>query len=441
MELRDFIVTPLVVILIYAGAYFVRPFVSDSLNRKYFFPGLTVKIIGAIFVGFIYQFYYDGGDTFNFHTVGSRVVWSAFVENPEKGLRLLFSNGQHTGDLFEYSSQILFFRDSSSFLIVRLASLFDLITFSTYTATAALFAVLSFAGMWMFFLTFYRMYPHLHFRLAIASLFIPSVVFWGSGIFKDTVTLAALGFITYSFDALFFRKKPALQYLILLTIGFLVINAIKKYVLLSFLPALLIWFFSRNMYRIKSLIIRILLLPIVILLAISLGYFAVLKVGEDDPRYNLSSLAQTVKITAYDIRYGWGARTGEGSGYTLGELDGSWQSMLRLAPQAINVSLFRPYLWEVSNPLMLLSSMEAAAFLVLTMMTLIQVKYRFFKYLLKPEVLFCFVFSIIFAFAVGVSTYNFGSLSRYKIPMMPFYAVALILMWEYSKRDKKNYGQ
>lgn len=414
---------------------------SDSLNRKYFFPGLTVKIIGAIFVGFIYQFYYDGGDTFNFHTVGSRVVWSAFVENPEKGLRLLFSNGQHTGDLFEYSSQILFFRDSSSFLIVRLASLFDLITFSTYTATAALFAVLSFAGMWMFFLTFYRMYPHLHFRLAIASLFIPSVVFWGSGIFKDTVTLAALGFITYSFDALFFRKKPALQYLILLTIGFLVINAIKKYVLLSFLPALLIWFFSRNMYRIKSLIIRILLLPIVILLAISLGYFAVLKVGEDDPRYNLSSLAQTVKITAYDIRYGWGARTGEGSGYTLGELDGSWQSMLRLAPQAINVSLFRPYLWEVSNPLMLLSSMEAAAFLVLTMMTLIQVKYRFFKYLLKPEVLFCFVFSIIFAFAVGVSTYNFGSLSRYKIPMMPFYAVALILMWEYSKRDKKNYGQ
>jgi len=425
--------------MIYAGAYFIRPFVSDSLNRRYFFPGLTVKIIGAILVGFIYQFYYEGGDTFNFHTVGSRVVWSAFADNPEKGLRLLVSNGQHTGDLFEYSSQILFFRDSSSFLIVRLATLFDLITFSTYTATAALFAVLSFAGMWMFFLTFYKMYPDLHFRLAIACLFIPSVVFWGSGIFKDTVTLASLGFITYSFHAVFLRKKPALQYLVLLLLGLLVIYAIKKYVLLSFLPALLIWFFSRNMFRVKSLISKMLLLPIVILLSASLGYFAVLKVGEDDPRYNLSSLAQTVKITAYDIRYGWGARTGEGSGYTLGELDGSWQSMLRLAPQAINVSLFRPYFWEVSNPLMLLSAMEAAAFLALTIFILLKVKYRFFKYMVKPEVLFCFVFAIIFAFAVGISTYNFGSLSRYKIPMMPFYVVALILMWEYSKRDQKDY--
>ncbi|MEQ8362603.1 MAG: hypothetical protein RH948_07000 [Cyclobacteriaceae bacterium] len=441
MGLRDFIVTPLVVILIYIGAYFIRPFVSNSLNRKYFFPGLTVKIVGAILVGFVYQFYYDGGDTFNFHTVGSRIIWSTFVENPMKGLQLLFSNGQHIGGLFEYSSQILFYRDSSSFLIVRIATLFDLITFSTYTATASMFAAVSFAGMWMFFLTFYKMYPNLHFKLAVACLFIPSVVFWGSGIFKDTVTLAALGFTTYSFHALFLREKPAIQYLILFILSLLVINAIKKYVLLSFLPALLIWFFSRNMFRIKSIIAKVLLLPVVILLVISLGYFAVLKVGEDDPRYNVSNLAQTVKITAYDIRYGWGARTGDGSGYTLGELDGTWQSMLRLAPKAINVSLFRPYFWEVSNPLMLLSAMEGFALLILTLFTLVKIKYRFFKYLLKPEVLFCFIFSIIFAFAVGISTYNFGSLSRYKIPMMPFYVVALILMWEYSKRDKKHYVQ
>ncbi|MCB0489363.1 MAG: hypothetical protein R2820_08800 [Cyclobacteriaceae bacterium] len=441
MEFRDFIVTPIIVGLIYVGAYLIRPLASDSQIRRYFLPGLTVKIVGAILVGFIYQFYYSGGDTFNFHTFGSRIIWNAFVDSPEKGFRLLFSNGVHSGDLFEYSSQILFYRDWSSFLIVRLATLFDLFTFSTYTATAAMFAMLSFAGMWMFYLTFYRMFPTLHYPLAIACLFIPSVAFWGSGIFKDTVTLAALGFITYSFDALFLRDKPAFQYVVLLIVGFIVIYAIKKYVLLSFLPALFIWFFSRKVTYVKSTIAKALLLPIVVSLVISLGYFAILKVGEDDPRYNISRLAQTVKITAYDIRYGWGARMGEGSGYTLGELDGSWQSMIRLAPQAINVSLFRPYFWEVSNPLMLLSAIESAIMLVISAIILVRVRHNIFRYMIKPEVLFCLAFSMIFAFAVGVSSYNFGTLSRYKIPLMPFYAVALVLLWKGGKSEKKVYGE
>ena len=39
-----------------------------------------------------------------------------------------------------------------------------------------------------------------------------------------------------------------------------------------------------------------------------------------------------------------------------------------------------------------------------------------------PNLVFCLVFSIIFAFAVGISSYNFGALSRYKIPCLPFYA-------------------
>ena len=66
---------------------------TDSVNRVYFFPALTVKIVGALAVGFIYQFYYNGGDTFNYHTHGSRHVWEAFMDSPVKGMRLLKSDG------------------------------------------------------------------------------------------------------------------------------------------------------------------------------------------------------------------------------------------------------------------------------------------------------------------------------------------------------------
>lgn len=437
LELRDFIVTPLVILFVYAVAYVVRPWVTDEVSRKYFFPALTVRILGALAVGFLYQFYYEGGDTFAYHTHGSRPLWEAMMESPSQGFRLLFLNGEYGPGTWKTANQIWYWNDPQSFFVIRIAAILDLFTFSAYTATAVLFSVIAFAGAWMFFLTFYKQYPDMHRWIAFSVLFIPTVVFWGSGIFKDTITLAALGAATFTFRKLFIEKRMSLPSGLLLVFSFWIIFSIKKYILLCFLPALLLWWVATNFSRISSVMLRMVLAPLSGILAILLAYYAVLKVGEDDPRYNISKLAETAKITAYDIRYGWGARTGEGSGYTLGELDGSWQSMIRLAPQAVNVSLFRPYIWEVINPLMLLSAIEGLVLLTVTLFLVWRVRWKLFSYLQKPDVLFCFVFAMIFAFAVGVSTFNFGTLSRYKIPLIPYFLLALGLIRFYWKRDRK----
>src|SRR5690606_11975406 len=111
-------------------------------------------------------------------------------------------------------------------------------------------------------------------------------------------------------------------------------------------------------------IIRILIAPFVFTLAIGSGYYATLNAVQDNSKYAFDTLAKTAQITAYDIRF-WTGRDA-GSGYTLGELDGTWSSMVRLAPQAINVSLFRPYLWEVKNPLMFMAAVESLFLIMLT---------------------------------------------------------------------------
>ncbi len=169
--------------------------------------------------------------------------------------------------------------------------------------------------------------------------------------------------------------------------------------------------------------------------AIILGYFAMLKAGEDNKKYALSNLAKTAQITAYDIRYYTGRDAG--SGYSLGELDGTFNSMINLAPQAINVSLFRPYLWEVRNPLMLLSALESTLLLFLCIYILFKKNLKIFSAFSNFNVLFALIFSISFAFAVGVSTFNFGTLVRYKIPLLPFFLIAIILILDHSKSDKK----
>ncbi len=433
MELRDLFVTPVLLIVVFVFAYLIRPRVTDSINRKYFLPALGVKIVGAICLGFIYQFYYNGGDTYNFHTHGSRHIWEAFTDSPEKGFGLIFSGGVH-GKYYEYSSRISFFTDPSSFFIIRLAAIFDLFTFSSYTATAVCFAVLSFVGMWMFFLTFYRKYPQVHWQLALASFFIPSVFFWGSGLLKDTLMMGCLGVLTFEIDRLFLQKKVSIVHLLLLVLSVWCIFSVKKFILQAFIPAALMWVYLGNLNMIRSVVLRVLIAPILIGLSFFSTYYSVVKIGEGDRRYAIENISKTAQVTAYDIRFHTGKDAG--SGYTLGELDGSFNSMIKLAPQAINVSLFRPYLWEVNNPLMLLSGMESLVFLILTLILVFKYRLSALKSLRNPDISFSFVFSLIFAFAVGVSSFNFGTLSRYKIPLLPFYAVALVLTF-YENKAKK----
>lgn len=433
MELRDLIVTPLLLIVVYLVAYFIRPYVTDSLTSRYFLPALTFKIIGAISLGLIYQFYYDGGDTFSYHTHGSRQIWEAFMDSPLQGMKLMWSNDNHVG-VYQYSSRIYFFNDDQSYFLIRIAALFDLLTFSSYSATAVFFALLSFIGMWLFFLTFYSRYPHLHRGLAVAALFLPSVFFWGSGILKDTLTIAGLGVATYCFYQLLLARKFSLRLLLALIVALVVIFSVKKFVLQAFLPAVLVWVVAYNFSTIKALALKIILVPVAVCLVVIGAYYMVAKVGQDDERYALNKLAKTAKVTAYDIRY-WSGRFA-GSGYALGELDGTFGSMLRLAPQAINVSLFRPYLWEVKNPLMLISALESFAFLSFTLYVLFGVGSRLRAAFSNPDVIFGLVFSLSFAFAVGVSTFNFGTLARYKIPLLPFYLVALVIMLDYRNKPR-----
>ncbi len=435
MELRDFVVTPILILLIYSVAYFVRPYVTTDLTRRYFFPALTVRIFGAILLGLLYQFYYGGGDTFNYHTHGSRVIWEVIMDDPAKGFRLLSSSGN---DMlaFQYSSQLLFLGDSSSFFVIQIATVFDLVTFSTYSATAVLFAIVSFIGTWLFFNAFVHDYPRHRKWIALAILFIPSAIFWGSGILKDSIVLACLGAITYCVKKIFIDRNIRPITVLLLILCVFVTYKIKLYVLLCFFPAALVWIYTNAFFKIRSRVLKSLIVPFFLMLIAVSGYYAVLKTGESDTRFALENLAKTAQISAYDI--GFYSGRDAGSGYSLGELDSSLTGMLKLAPAAINVSLFRPYIWEVRNPLMLLSALESLVLLFFTIYILFKKRLSFLGALTNPDALFCLTFSLPFAFAVGISTFNFGTLARYKIPLLPFYALALIFLFYHTAKPRQE---
>ena len=438
MEIKDLFVTPILLILIYAIAGFIRPFVTDKQNRRYFLPGLTVKIIGAISVGLIYQFYYGGGDTFTYFNLGSKYIWEAFKDSPILAFKLIFAGKEYATDTFQYASKIYTYGDLSSYFVVRVAGVFDLLTFHTYSATAILFAAFSFTGLWALYHVFYRMFPSQHLEFAIAVLFVPSVFFWGSGILKDTITISALGWATYGAYNLFFVKRHITISLIILLLSLYTIYTIKIYILLCFLPAVILWIFSTRLSNVKNVIAKIFIAPIVLSIAALIGYYAILKVGEENPRYDVENLAETARITAEWIHYV--SIREQGSAYTLGDFDYSLTGMISKFPQAVWVSLYRPYLWEAHNIVMLLSALESFALMLFTIYVFYKAGIQKTLKLIssKPILTFCFMFSIVFAFAVGVSTYNFGTLVRYKIPLYPFFISGLFILLDYSKRERKR---
>ncbi|MES2734545.1 MAG: hypothetical protein V4714_22550 [Bacteroidota bacterium] len=437
MELKDLLLAPFYLAIIYAFAFRFRKNNTDKFTKRYYIPALTVKLVGAVALGLIYQFYYKGGDTYNyFHDSG--IIWEALLDSPSIGIKMLLSQGRTFDyDTYLYTQQMHFYSDYASYTIVRVSAFIGFFTFHTYTINALLFACLSFSGVWALFRAFNNIYPQLHKELAIAIFFLPSVFFWGSGLMKDTICMGALGWLFYGFYFGTIKKNKIFKSIIIITVSMFVLITVKVYILLAFFPPGLFWIFNENNARIKNKLLKIIAKPAFFTVGIIAAYFGATRLTQGDVRYDISKIGERTKINS---EYLYAVSMQEnGSAYSIGSFDGSLGSIFAVAPQAVNVALFRPYLWEVRNPVMLLSSLEATAFLLLTIYLFLRtgIGNSIRLIALEPLLTFCFIFCIIMAFAVGVNSFNFGTLVRYKIPLMPFYLGALYIMRFYT--DKKRY--
>jgi hypothetical protein len=111
--------------------------------------------------------------------------------------------------------------------------------------------------------------------------------------------------------------------------------------------------------------------------------------------------------------------------------------MLSKFPVATITGLFRPFLWESRNIVMVASGLENTLILLFVIYIFIRKPGRALVAIISnPLVLFCLIFSIFFAFSIAISTSNFGALVRLRIPMMPFFLSGLVLI-EYVRDEPK----
>jgi hypothetical protein len=430
ISILDYAILPVVLGVGYAIAYQFRNrrYRRGHPWRKYFIPALTVKILGAIFIGLIYAYYYKGGDTFNYFN-HAQIINSAFNESLEKWFNLVFHiPSAYDPNYNSYISQMEWYSDSAAYTVSSITAILSVFTLNTYLPTCILFAFFSFTGIWALFRTFASSYPRLTAPIAIATLFIPSVFVWGSAIFKDTVCIFGLGWLTYGIFRVMIKRDYNFSTIAISTLSFILVATIKLYIILGFIPALLMWILFNYSQKITNASVKLLVkFSFTAIIIVGLLFF-IQKFSAELGKYSLDKLAQTSKTTSGYIYWVSGD---EGSAYSLGNFEPTITSMLAKFPLAVNVTFFRPYPWEIKKIIVALSGIEALLFLFLTLKILFALGIlRIWGTIIKdPAIQFCLIFSILFAFAVGISSYNFGTLSRYKIPCMPFYALALLMIY------------
>jgi hypothetical protein len=429
LSVFDLILTPIYIFIAWMIANFIqKKKLYNHPEYKYFTYGLLAKITGAIGLGLIYYFYYpDGGDTTNYFE-SARAYVNLFFKNKEDFFQGWIGSSKEDYYFFDESTgyPVYYHRDPNSFFVVRLLISLVALGFKSYFASAVLTASVTYTGLWKLYQTFLQEFPLLQRELAIAILFIPSCVFWGSGLAKDSFTLSAIGWFTYAFYHFFIKRKFKFIYGLEIFISSFIIIAIKPYIFFALLPGTILWLSNEQISKIKNSTLRFITTPFLLLIGASLAYYSLTQMGDSLGLYKVDKVLDQAVIVQQDMK----AEYYHGKSFDIGDFDASAIGVASKAPIAIFSGIFRPGIWDVRNVVMLVSSIENTYLLILTIFLLLRLKvFGFFLLIRKhPLLLFSMLFSLFFAFSVGLTVANFGSLVRLRIPELPFFVAGLFIM-------------
>lgn len=434
LTIWDFIFAPFFIILFsYIAKRIRRRYADDPQLQFYFVWGFRIKMAmvlaysilsGSVIAGDQIVLYFGEGKHF-----------AELIKQDFNNISLLFTNGGSIIDNIADEKGYLMYE--SNYMVVKIAIILCFFTASKFMLMNIILGFIAFIGSWQLFLFFRTLYPHLQRFLAFAAMGIPTVVFWSSGINKETICMASLGFLTKSLFDLFTYRKKVLMHSVLIVLAVYFISTIKSYIIFSYLPFYLFFLLIYTINQAGNPIFRILLkltIPVTFVLFIVYIYAN----GQDFlAQYSTEKVMESVASNqkAFENQ----AMVDSGSYFTLGEFDGTIGSFLSMAPLSIITTFFRPFLWECKNLIMLLTSLEGMALLFFTLRIIfINGLLNFFRGLFTNSViLYCMCFSLLFAIFIGTSTFNFGSLARYKIPCLPFFLSALIILQSYKASRKE----
>lgn len=406
---------------------------------KLFKYGLAFKLISSVLVEIVYIHYYGYGDTLVYYREATFFL-EKVANNPLDLFRLFSLTPseykvefaeiiKNTGTVFDYYNQ-------STVRMIKITSFLSIFSFNNIFGTGMLYGSLCYIGLWYLYRVLIYHLPHINQKLLFAAIvFMPSVMFWGSGILKEPIAIFLLCIVFYVLHKLVIRREFSLVAILIFLFCFGLLVKLKSFFLIVFYPSFALFVLYHYINEIRPSLLRKsskLFSVLILSLLIIISPFILMSTGLDQ-----AIMGSTFE---YIMTYSQNLSENTGSSYDLGLAEPSLIGLITVMPQAIIVSLFRPFLWESNKIVVLVSAIESTFVVGLTFYFVLKggILHLFSNLLKHPILIFLLTFTLIFATVVGVSSGNFGALARYKIPCIPFYISFLVATIQIHKTSRNN---
>jgi len=373
--------------------------------KAFFLPGLVLKIAAGIFLGVIYTFYYKVGDTFGFFE-DARVVNGLIGSGITEYINFIVN-----GDESSAIASSLANTQTRSLFMVKVLSVVSLFSFNNYWVASIYFSLVSFSGSWYLIKKINSIFPNGVDAAVVAFLFVPSFVFWSSGIIKESLAIGALLFLSGLYLATVRKERLVWWEWIVGALSLWILWGFKYYWAVLFMPAALstiivvrlVQPLAANMTRVASLTVWLIVFLTIILLASQLH-----------PNFFLSRFLEVI----VDNNRAYTNLSGDGPFVHFYNLTPTWSSIAWNSPWAFISGVFRPFIFESKTIFQFIISIEN-----LILVGLLILNFRFLQKAWMSDtrilIVSALVYVVLLAIFLALSTPNFGTLSRYRIGFLP----------------------
>lgn len=376
---------------------------------------LALKISAGFCLGVLYKYHYGGGDTFQYYNEAATIA-NFLWENPD----LFFDIYFNTTELPQLSGLIVFYEQPRALLFSKIVSVFYIFSGGNYWIISTFLSFINFLGAYFLVTELNKKFQNIKTPTLISFYFLPTFVFWTSGLLKESLALSAV-MIAIGIVIRFSQNREflSIKYWIILILSMLLLWELKYFyaaVLIPVIASLLIYNFL-DKYKTWRLSIMVIVFILGIFLMTNLHY-----------NLNLSHVLNVV----YE-NYKTGVESTSGKSILYYHFNGTSYGFLLNFPLALFSGLFRPMVIEGGNLFQLMVAMENLIIFGALIFALWKSRLRIsFK---NPFIISTLIYVVSLATFLAFSTPNLGTLSRYKVGYWPFFVVlVLILFFKQQKR-------
>ena len=435
ININDYLLLPVYLFAFYFIIALKSKKYAGTDLRKYCITAFFLHMLGSFLYCMVIQYFYGYGDSFGFYQ-GSNFI-RKIISVTGDPLNTFLMSGKDFEKIYHVSSDSDFILPTgmginSNITIMKISAVLSYISFNCYLIISMFFGIFAFTGLWRLYLTFNEITgTKMQKILAFAILYTPSICFWGSGLIKDSICLGAIGFICSYLYKIFIKKEFGFRELFFLLLFFYLLFTIKTYLATVLFLSLLLSYVLNVILKSKKNILKLAIVSFFVLVS---SVIITLSLSS-----TLNSIIEDSKkeITTFKTVYANSDQEDERSmaGFSASDIEINLPNIILRSPLSLSTTLFRPFLWESRKPIIFFSALESLLMLLATLYVLLKCRVlKFFYYIFTdPYLLFCFTMTLLLGVIIGFSTFNFGSLVRYRLPILPFYFFMLLRIYFLNK--------